>query len=156
MDLSKIKTVYLQDTYKTQVGHQEFIRHMRLGVRPSKYQQRYIAAKKHNGVWVGVDTLINFTCKCGCNFFRFWYQNSDQRNIFVYKCDSCKETITINSYEVATPDQPLGRWIKQDGKWFVKVITGDTSKHDEIAIRSSKGLQRKKIKNVSLFSNIIS
>jgi len=151
MNLSKIKTVYLQDTYKTQVGHQEFTRHMRLGIRPSQYQQRYIAAKKQNGAWVGVDTLINFACKCGCNFFHYWYQKSDQRNMFVYKCGQCHdETITINSYDVATPDQPLGRWVKQDGKWFVKVISGDISAHDEIVIKSSKGVQTKKIKSVNI------
>lgn len=146
-----MNTVYLQSTY-TEKGHnREHSHHMRLGVRPNAYQQRYIAAKKENGVWVGVDAIVNRQCTCGHNVFAYKHNQTGQRNIFVYECTRCrKETITINSYEVPTPDQPLGRWVKQNGKWFVKVISGNISTHDEIVIRSSKGLQRKKINKVSI------
>ena len=143
-----MKTVYLNNTYRQKVGHQEFDQKIRLGI----FQAKYIAAKKENGAWVGVHKVINRQCICGGE--TFCYQFS-QKNIFTYQCTNCTEEITINSYNVPTPNEPLGRWVKQDGKWFVKVISGDTSKHDEIAIRSSKGLQRKKIKNVSLFSHNI-
>ena len=146
-----MKTVYLQSTYTEKGYNREYARHMRLGMRPNTHQQRYVAAKKENGVWVGVDAIVNHKCKCGGSHFEFWYNQTEERNIFVYKCTQCRnETITINSYEVPTPDQPLGRWVKQNGKWFVKVISGNTSTHEEIMIRSSKGLQRKKISKVSI------
>ena len=146
-----MKTVYLQNTYTEKGYNREYARHMRLGMRPNAHQQRYVAAKKENGVWVGVDAIVSHKCKCGGNYFEFWHNQTGERNIFVYKCTQCRnETITINSYEVPTPDQPLGRWVKQSGKWFVKVISGNTSTHEEIMIRSSKGLQRKKISKVSI------
>ncbi len=152
MNSSKIKTAYILANKSWQRGYSgQYSQNIRLGMQVAQNTCHYIAAKKHNGLWIGVWPMINQECKCGGNHFHFWHNQTEERNMFVYKCSKCRnETIAINSFEVATPDQPLGRWVKQGGKWFVKVISGDISAHDEIVIKSSKGVQTKKIKSVNI------
>lgn len=115
------------------------------------------ACKKENGLWVMAYKMFNHTCpNCGHDTFEIWGPDSDDRKMKIVRCvadrvagrEYCDYNTVLNGFDVPTPDQAIGRWVKVGGKWCVRIVSGTVG--DEVIVISKNGPQIKKVKNIKI------